>query len=150
MRLRALRDAPDAFGSTLEREEAFDESEWRRRVAPSPTWIATTGDVDVGIVSGGRHDHTDVPWVYAMWVDPVARGTGIAEQLLDEVVGWARASGASALGLDVTDRMVRARRFYERFGFVASGETLPLPRDPTIQLIVMHLDLTTRRDPSTW
>jgi hypothetical protein len=33
LRLRSLRDAPLAFGSTLAREEAFPPGEWARRAA---------------------------------------------------------------------------------------------------------------------
>jgi len=31
IRLQALRDAPDAFGSTYAREIAFEPAEWHRR-----------------------------------------------------------------------------------------------------------------------
>jgi GNAT superfamily N-acetyltransferase len=142
LRLHALRDAPDAFGSTLEREVAFDDSTWRERLERSPSWIAVLDDEDVGMISSGQHDA--VPWVYAMWVDPRVRGAGVAEELLAAVVSWARTSGATVLGLDVTDRAPRARRFYERLGFATGERSFPMPRDPSILLTEMFLDLTSK------
>ena len=34
LRLKALRDAPSAFGSTYEREEAFTADTWKHRLRP--------------------------------------------------------------------------------------------------------------------
>lgn len=142
IRLRALRDAPDAFGSSFEREEAYTESDWRRWLTLGPTWIAVVDERDVGIICGGQHHSAEIPWVYAMWVEPTVRGTGVAESLLGVVIDWARQSGASLLGLDVADRAPRAKRFYERNGFVIGDQTFPMPRDPSITLYEMFLDLT--------
>jgi GNAT superfamily N-acetyltransferase len=142
IRLHALRDAPDAFGSSLEREEAYSESDWRERLAFGPSWIAVVDGRDVGIICGGQHHSSDIPWVYATWVEPSVRGSGVAESLRAVVVEWARESGASSLGLDVADRAPRARRFYERNGFVIGERTFPMPRDPSITLFEMFLDLT--------
>lgn len=36
VRLQALQADPGAFGSTYEREVAFDEAEWRRRLTSGP------------------------------------------------------------------------------------------------------------------
>ena len=131
-RFRALIDAPDAFGSTLDREQGFTQGDWVDRMSTGPVWLAVDDDAhdDVGLVACGTHAPDAEPWVYSMWVAPQWRGRGAAELLLAAVVEFARARGAATLGLDVTDRAPRARRFYERFGFVLRAGTRPLPRDP--------------------
>ena len=141
VRLRALADAPDAFGSTWSREAGLSAREWRSMIERNPWWISVDGGSDAGLVAGGAHHERDIPWVYSMWVDPTRRGTGLAILLLDEVVAWARGTGAASLGLDVTDRAPEARRLYERYGFTANGRTFELPRDPAIRLVEMVLDL---------
>jgi GNAT superfamily N-acetyltransferase len=141
VRFRALADEPDAYGSSLEREGAYLEEDWRRLAEAGPWWLAVDGGADVGIVAGGRHEVPEERWVYSMWIEPSQRGNGVAEQLLGEVVTWAIAEGAPRLGLDVTDRVPRARRFYERFGFVVRGRARPLPRDRSIELTEMVLEL---------
>jgi GNAT superfamily N-acetyltransferase len=142
LRLQALRDSPDAFGSNLEREAGFSESDWFDRIGAGPSWIAVVDGEDVGIISGGEHHGSEVPWVYAAWVDPRVRGSDVAAELVAAVVEWARSTGAMRLGLDVADRAPRARRFYERLGFVTGERSFPMPRDPTIVLVEMYLDLT--------
>lgn len=141
VRLAALLDAPDAFGSSHAREAAYGEAEWRGFVALGPMWLAVDDGRDVGMVSGGTSRDTGEPWVFAMWVEPASRGRGIAAQLLDAVVGWARTTGYRRVGLDVTDRAPAARRCYERYGFVANGVTKPLDRDRSISLAELHYDL---------
>jgi GNAT superfamily N-acetyltransferase len=150
LRLRALDDAPDAFGASAATERDQGDGAWRRLAGLGPWWLAVHDDEDVGLVAGGRHEgHPASRWVYSMWLDPAWRGRGLAEDLLDAVVGWARDDGADHLGLDVTDRVPRARRCYERYGFVATGVVVPLPRDPTIQLAEMVLDLDAARPGAT-
>jgi GNAT superfamily N-acetyltransferase len=141
IRLRALDDEPDAYGSSAAAEHVQDEAAWRHLAGLGPWWLADERGEDVGMVAGGRRRDDGVLWVYSMWVDPAWRGRDVATALLDEVVAWARDEGAPRLGLDVTDRVPRARRFYERYGFSATGLVVPLPRDPTIELTEMVLEL---------
>ena len=151
VRVRALADAPDAFGATLADTLEQDDAWWEGTFARGSWWVAVDerGD-DVGLVAGAfRSDvlgrEGEVPWVFSMWVAPQHRGTGLASALLDAVVAWAARRGAEVVGLDVTDRMPRARRFYLRYGFTPTGVTEPLRRDPSITLEEMSLPLPLTR-----
>jgi GNAT superfamily N-acetyltransferase len=46
----------------------------------------------------------------SMWVDPAARGKGVATLLIDAVVTWAAAAGAPRLELSVKAENEPARR----------------------------------------
>lgn len=125
LRLRALQDAPHAFGSTYEREVAFDDERWASRLAPdaNPHFAADA----VGLAAGVRDG--DVADLVALWVDPAARRTGAADALVTAVLGWARDEGVSAVRLHVTAGNVPAERLYARHGFAPTGATYLRERD---------------------
>lgn len=52
---------------------------------------------------------------------PLAQGTGLGKALMVRAIGEARAMGKSRLLLGVLGTNIRARRFYEREGFVEAG-----------------------------
>lgn len=138
LRLRALADAPGAFASTFTREQAYDEAGWRRRVATDACFVAGDAGLAVGIPEPGDPDGRHL---VSMWVAPEHRGRGVADRLVGAVVAWAREDGAACLALWVVDGNPRARRFYERLGFAATGERGPLPSDPSVMEARMALDL---------
>lgn len=123
VRLRALADEPGAFGSDYAREATFTEQDWRGRFTTSVSFIAMDGDRAVGIVAGLPED--DGWLLVAMWVAPEARGRRVAALLIDAVVAEAARQGASTVSLDVFEHNAAARRAYERYGFVAVGESKP-------------------------
>jgi GNAT superfamily N-acetyltransferase len=84
--------------------------------------------------------------VVAMWVDPSARGRGVGPQVLDVIRGWAQERGLG-LHLDVHTGNAGARRSYERYGFVATGELRPL-RDGSAELVERML-LPPNRDATS-
>ena len=131
IRLRSLADAPDAFGSTHDEVKARPLDSWAAQLREIPTFAAVADGEDVGIVRGARDDsRADAAWLISMWVDPEVRGQGVGEALIDAVVGWARASGARRLLLDVGDHNRPAIALYARMGFEPNGTTgsLPAPR----------------------
>lgn len=137
IRLVALSDMPDAFGSTYGREALFDVSEWRRRLSNgSATFVAVRDGKDVGTATGAvRTGHDRAAGLFGMWVAPGARRGGVGSALLRAVIDWARAEGLERIDLDVTDTNRPAITFYEKLGFLPTGLTgsLPSPRDHILE-----------------
>jgi ribosomal protein S18 acetylase RimI-like enzyme len=137
VRLAALAEAPLAFGSTLDRELGLDEQVWRRRLGSRGTFLAWAGEEPAGTataVPDNPDDEFAVPGAWqlvGMWVDPRSRGRGVADLLVDAVADHARAAGATQLVLWVTEVNGRARAFYQRMGFRATGaRQLVRPHEP--------------------
>ena len=133
VRLTALADAPYAFMSTLERECGYDEQRWRQWIAGIGCFLAWDGDQPVGVAGALLLDNGE--WhVVSMWVSPQARGSGTARQLIEAAVGHMRAQGAQEITLWVTEGNDRARAFYERAGFHATGKRQPVrPGEPGME-----------------
>jgi len=133
IRLRALADAPDAFGSTLGAEQALAPETWAARLARS-----TTSGIDRALAAEANGELIGLAWakedaddpaivnLFQMWVAPEARGQGVARALLDEALRWATARGAQAIQLGVTCTNADAVCLYERAGFVEAGVREPL------------------------
>jgi ribosomal protein S18 acetylase RimI-like enzyme len=151
VRLRALKDMPQAFSSTYATESQLTDDEWRTR---SQQWngekailyIAVDhshANTACGIVacygeddSGSRHGH-----VISMWVDPAYRRAGVGRMLVDGLKAWGYKRGLHALKLMVTSVNLSAIDFYLRVGFRMTGKTGPYPNDPAITEYEMLLGL---------
>ena len=67
-----------------------------------------------------------------VYVTPRQRGSGVADELLRAVVGWAREEAhAARVRLYVLDANERAHAFYHRIGFADTGATMAYPPDPS-------------------
>lgn len=125
LRLRALRESPNAYGSTYENQEDYGEQHWRDWLSRDlPKLVASHDGADVAL---GSIFVTDDGWarVIAMWTMEQHRGHGHARAILTELVDWARERG-HPVELHVNTANPSARRVYEGFGFVATGEREPL------------------------
>src|SRR5262245_21066992 len=148
LRLRALADSPDAFGSTLAEEAGRLDAEWTRRLASgadSETSLPVFAEVQgepMGL-AWGRIDtsNLDIAVLYQMWVAPTHRGAGAGQMLLSSVIAWARGRNASFLDLGVTCGDSPARRLYERAGFKPMGAPQPLRPTTTLLAQWMRLEL---------
>jgi ribosomal protein S18 acetylase RimI-like enzyme len=138
VRLRALRDAPGAFGSTYAKEAKLTDEDWAARVAQwtgetSTAYLAMDAGLACGIAAGyvDRDDATCAELV-SMWVAPTHRRAGVGRELVQAVREWARARGVRRLLLCVTCTNTGAIAFYERLGFTMTGRTKPYPNDPAV------------------
>jgi GNAT superfamily N-acetyltransferase len=145
VRLRALTESPSSYCGTYDDEVRSDRSRWERWLSPpSAIFVAKRHDDVVGMIGGIRagedEGDTDAVMMVAMWVDPVARGNGIAEALTDSLIGWARDEGYPRMVLWVYDVNPRAAAFYRRYGFADTGRTEVFEKDPR-ELHLMTLTL---------
>jgi ribosomal protein S18 acetylase RimI-like enzyme len=126
LRLRALREHPEAFTSSYEEDAAQPAAMAAQRLA-SPdfaAWGAFEADALYGIVglererrAKNRHKAS----VVGMYVAPELARNGVARALVDALLAHARASGIQSLVLTVTEGNASARSLYEQAGFRSIG-----------------------------
>jgi ribosomal protein S18 acetylase RimI-like enzyme len=129
LRLRALREDPDAFGSTLESERCRPDADWRFWV--DDTLIAFDDDTPIGMANLKLGEPAEI---FGMWVAPEARGKGVGETLVRALLDRA---GDRTVKLCVADTAPAARRLYERLGFEPNGETGTLRPDSSIRTVTL-------------
>jgi len=148
LRLAALSDSPDAFGSTLSTELERPPEMWRDRLQAAKTsglnlpLLAHANAQPAGLVwakvDGSQHGVINV---FQMWVAPEHRGQGIGRALLGCVLAWAKQQAARELHLGVACGDSPAMRLYLSNGFSPFGRTEPLRDGSALQAQRMRLVL---------
>ena len=102
----------------LSRNTRVTEDSYRQYIEAGSAWVAGTAAGIVGFAA------LDVPArnVWALFVDPVAEGSGIGRALHDAMLDWARNQGLERLSLSTEDGS-RAMRFYSRAGWTCARVT---------------------------
>lgn len=141
LRLKALAEAPYAFGSQLADWQGKGDrvSRWRDRLALPGSYnvVAVLDGEPVGMASGVPGGDGGAVELISMWVDPVARGRGVGDRLIDSIVRWAGRTGAGQLRLDVVEDNSAAIALYRRNGFRLTGEPASLMSDGVRREVVM-------------
>jgi len=127
IRLEALQNDPEAFGSTFEKESAQPDQYFIDRVTRNAVFGGFTGEKLLGVagfypLEGTKMKHKGVLW--GMYVRPEARGTGLAAALVEDLLQYASAQ-VEQVQLTVAAGNPRARRFYQRMGFIEYGVEQP-------------------------
>lgn len=130
LRLRALREEPQAFGSSYEEAKerplaVVREGLRAAREAGNFTLGAFEGDHLLGIVAFARatgRKNRHLGSIYQMYVAPEVRGEGYGRALMEALIVRARAlNGLEQLTLAVVDGNASARALYAALGFEVYG-----------------------------
>lgn len=147
-RLRALADAPAAFGETLAEAQARPEAFWHERAARNSagieaiTFVAAEDEHWYGMVTGFfTPDEPQAVRGVNLWVDPAARGQGVGQALMDAMAEWAATRGATRLQHWITESNMASITLCERIGFARTGKTKPLASDPSLRAVHMAREL---------
>lgn len=138
VRLAALLDAPTAFGVSYQTAAAYTDEQWKVRASSTGTvfWLALEKGKTVGMI-GAAVNSADRFNLIGMWVEPSARGSGVATQLVEAVKARATAEGFNRVFLDVSPDNARASNFYLKQGFAFMDEWEPLQSHPNITVQTM-------------
>ncbi|TDC26641.1 GNAT family N-acetyltransferase [Micromonospora sp. 15K316] len=134
LRLEMLADSPLAFLETVADAAARPHAEYALRIASTSVgsqtaqFVADPGGRLVGHAGGTvLPSEPELTVVYAVYVTPDWRGSGLLSDLVDAVAAWSRACGRPELMLEVVVGNDRAYRAYQRLGFVDTGVRVPHP-----------------------
>ncbi|MBM7076661.1 GNAT family N-acetyltransferase [Micromonospora humida] len=145
LRLEMLADAPLAFLETVAEAAARPHADYAARIAyvsqgcHTAQFVADPGGRLVGHAGGTLSpDEPGLTVVYAVYVTPSWRGSGLLGALIDEVADWSRACGRPQLMLEVVVGNDRACRAYHRLGFTDTGVRVPHPKIPALNELQMR------------
>ncbi len=130
-RLRMLRDDADFFATRYEDMVREPDATWRTWVAEAAAgddktlFVAEDGDAWLGVVGAFVRINSLEVQLISMWVDPDARGRGVARDLIRAVAEWTFGRGSVRVVLFVQEANTPARKLYERAGFGLTGDRAP-------------------------
>lgn len=139
IRLAALADSPDAFGSTLRDEQHNSEADWRKKLTTSVVFLGSR-DGRVRAIASAYPLDGDAVELIRIWSHPDARGTGLAAATVGAVLDWA---AGRTVTLWVGVENPAAERFYTKLGFRRTGKSGALARDESIEEVEMVIDRPT-------
>lgn len=150
IRIESLGDpaADIAFLGSRERALAQPTEFWQERTAAvalsgsAAQFVAESGREWFGTVTvliaeptGSDSTAASRPSLVAVYVRPSQRGRGILEAMVDAAAAWVGDAGGTELALEVHEDNVRARRAYERLGFVPTGRSSEGPNGTEHEMV---------------
>ena len=120
IRLKSLRDHPEAYASTYESASGKPDDYWTQTLEKLSLFGAVNEAGQLVGLAGFMAEQGDKDrhrgWLIQMYVDPALRGTGCAMALVETILDYARGR-VLQVHLGVWDQNPAAIRFYEKAGF---------------------------------
>jgi len=135
VRLAALLDAPKAFGVSHETASRYTDEQWQERASSRGTafWLAFVEGRAVGMVGAALGEAGRFNLI-GLWLEPDARGYGLAACLVSAVKTRAVEQGHEQVFLDVAPENLHAVRLYQQQGFVFLDEWEALESHPQVKV----------------
>jgi ribosomal protein S18 acetylase RimI-like enzyme len=143
-RLNALKDSPNAFLATYDKEDGYDQEQWKGEFDRGKWIIGEIAGKPVCLMGITREPNTPLTECYLeyVWVAPDHRRSGFASYMLEYVLGDLKASGIRTVFLWVLDDNDAALLLYKERDFVSTNGLQPLEADPARSERQFRRDLT--------
>ncbi len=139
-----LREEAAYFSTRYEDAVREPDSTWQAWVGEAAQGVekvllvAEDDDGVLGVVGAFRRLDPGEVQLVSLWVDPRARGRGVAQALIRAVAGWAQGHGAGRVVLFVQEANAPGRALYLRAGFRPTGDREPVGAGrPGFKLVVV-------------
>jgi len=138
-----LREEATYFSTRYEDVVREPDTVWQAWAADAASgdekvlFVAEDDGGVLGVVGGFRRLVPGEVQLVSLWVDPAARGRGVAQSLIQAVAVWARGVGAGRVVLFVQEANAPGRALYLRAGFRPTGDREPVGAGrPGFKLVV--------------
>ncbi len=127
IRLESLKENPEAFGSSYEKEVNYSEEKWQERLNDSDTILFVARDENKPVGMVGIHvevqNNKKVAHIWGMFVSTSCRGNGVGKLLMRELLNEVkRRNEVNVMELMVNNDQTAAVKLYESLGFEKVGE----------------------------
>ena len=143
MRLKALNDAPYAFGAEFKVESEKPIEYWQNYLNGSDWCIAVSDGEDVGVlaVDLADADRGSDCWLSSWWIEESFRGQGITKLMLQWLDNLCQSKGWKKQGLGVWPENERAIAAYLKLGFIKGEKPLQSRSRPEKMYLPMYRNL---------
>ena len=151
LRLRALKEDPQAFGASYAENAKHSEEEWKRRldnaIKGEANWLlfAKENDKLVGMIGAFiEKGATDTATIIAMYVPIEERGKGISKKLMEGILNeLSKKPFLKKVKLMVNKDQIVAVNLYKNFGFKEVGKLhFKMGNGQPAEELVMEINLT--------
>jgi L-amino acid N-acyltransferase YncA len=146
LRLRSLKDSPDVYGSSWEAEGLMGIEAWKQWVAERPerkVLVAEENGEWLGTATCSPYQgKADALGLFAIWVAPAQRRTGLARRLVQAQLSFAAGTSRKRMLVHVAETNEPARKMFAALGFQETGERHRLREDLPVDAIVLQREIT--------